>query len=106
MARFILRRAGIKPLLPALVAFVIVQTPDSAQAQNAAQVSAPSVRATALATARANILPSSARIERGRFSLTQTGPALNPQPEPSTRPCDAAAPAANPACRMIVYDLP
>jgi hypothetical protein len=113
MASFILKRAGINPLLPALAALVIAYLPDDAHAQVAqAQAGSPAspspspVRATALATARAVILPSSARIEQGRISRAQPGMALAPQPQRRTRPCDAATSATNPACRMIVYDLP
>ena len=113
MARYILRRAGITPLLPVLAALVIAHMPGTAYAQTAPAQGASSastspfpVRAAALATARAIILPSSARIEQGRLSLAQSGTARAPQPQRSSRRCDAAISVTNPGCRMIVYDLP
>ncbi len=105
-ARLILRRAGIAPLLPMLAFALLLMLPDGAMAQ--ATATASPIRATTIATARARILPSSVRIERGALHIADGGQfhRIDVQPQPSTRPCDPAAPSANPACRMIIYDLP
>ena len=104
MARLILRRVGITPLAALLVVILITMTPGMASAEPG------QVRTTALATARATILPSSARVEQGRIILTGTNPQnAHPAVQSTIRACDlapASQPAAPPICRMIVYDLP
>ena len=101
MARLILRRVGIAPLAALLVMILITMTPGMASAEPG------QVRTTALATARATILPSSARVEQGRIILTGTNPQnAHPAVQPTIRACDPAPQPAPAPCRMIVYDLP
>ena len=101
MARLILRRVGIAPLAGLLLMILITATPSMASAEPG------QVRTTALATARATILPSSARIEQGRIILTSaTREASHPTVQPTTRACDPAPQPVPATCRMIVYDLP
>lgn len=101
MARLILRRVGIAPLASACVMILVTATPSRISAEPSP------VRATALATARATIMPSSARIEQGRIILSGVGPtASHPVVQPTIRTCDAAPQVPAAPCRMIVYDLP
>ncbi len=106
VARLILRRVGIAPLLPSLAILALTASPQRAAAQTSGAQSP--VRATALATARATILPSSARIEQGALLVAQPGTstALPPQSSRSVRGCDPAPDSATSACRLIVYNLP
>ena len=99
MARFILRRLGIAPLAPAIALAMMLIPASGPRAENTA--------ARVTVTARAVILPSSARIQQGMLivaaSRSDSTPlvvrpverACGPVPEPTTAPC-----------RMIVYDLP
>ncbi len=108
VARQILRRAGIAPLVPALAAMLLFTHPDDAKAE-AGGASPNAGRVTATATARATVLSSSARLQQGGVQIVEAdsdGRLLVPPPRPSIRSCDTPArPDARP-CRMIVYDLP
>lgn len=108
VARQILRRAGIAPLVPALVALLLFTHPNDARAE-VGGASPDAVRVTATATARATILPSSARLQQGAVQIVEAGDhrrLLAPQVRSSIRSCDPPARPDAPPCRMIVYDLP
>lgn len=110
-ARLILKRVGIAPLLPALAALMVMAMPTGADAQSGAVARPPqgAGRVAASASARATILPSSARLEQGGLRVTQAGargPALALQPQVSNRPCETDPPSDAPPCQMIVYHLP
>lgn len=105
MARLILRRVGIAPLLSLFAAPLLAMLPaDPAQAQAMASS----------ARARVVILPQAVRVQQGMVSVSQPGDpqqvwrmAITP---PQQRACIAqdTAPAAQPepACRLIITDLP
>lgn len=105
MARLILRRVGITPLLSLCCALVLALHPaDPAQAQNAALT----------ARARVIILSQAVRVEQGRVDLLQSADERRsesaPMVQPRLRPCRAEDAPTDPApgqgCQMIVTDLP
>lgn len=102
MARRILARVGIPPLLAVLVMLgAMPQTVDAQDRQGLA------VRATA--TARAVIVTDSARLSAGRVArsarLTPDPRDISPPPLQTERPCELPHTSRAP-CRMIVIHLP
>lgn len=108
-ARMILRRAGIAPLVPALVCAVALGTATPGSAQSATPV-----RATALASARATIINQTVRSgpvagtgQAGRTVTTIVGQTERATACPA--PVVAGAPAAAAPCiryRLIIRDMP
>jgi hypothetical protein len=107
MARLILRRVGITPLLSLLSVPLLGLLP----AEPAhAQLSTTAARAQA----RVVVLPHAVRVEQGQVSVSRPGDTQQlwrmTLPPPQHRPCTAqdAAPAAQPepACRLVITDLP
>ncbi|MCU0728936.1 MAG: hypothetical protein MUF41_02360 [Sphingopyxis sp.] len=111
MARLILKRAGIAPLLGLALALVMPAATAPADAQPV----------TAPATARVIILPSSVQVRASGDIAVRGSGAQSPQPRPtvSERRCDPATPPAPvpetpaaptqvaPACRpLIVANMP
>ena len=121
MARIILKRVGIVPLLSVVAVVSVAATLMPNQAVRAQPV-------TIRATARAVILPSSVRVDAaGRVDVNNGGRSAdaprtaNIRPTISERACDrpgatapppprtdtaAAAGNATPRCRLIVADMP
>jgi hypothetical protein len=113
MARIILKRVGIAPLLALTLAVslpAILGPAEPVQAQAATP-------ARATATASATILPSSVRVERGVVTVRHGGATQGDQPVRPTyseRACDARGRGATEAgqsppttsCRMIIADMP
>ena len=106
MARIILRRVGITPLLSLMACAVVMTTaPDPASAQRAAV----STSATARVTVRSN----AARLVMGQLVSATVADQLSPLAlaSPAPRPSELACTAddrrtVGPSCRMIVSDLP
>ncbi len=100
MARHILRRAGIAPLVPAFAALLIA-APTPAEPQSTA-----STRVTA--TARVVVLPSSARIEAGRLIVRDGAhpETVVPRLPLMERACQAVPVDEERSCRTFVFDLP
>lgn len=105
MARLILRRVGIAPLLSLFAAPLLAMLPaDPAHAQASATA----------AIARVVILPRAIRVQQGQVSVSQPGggPAMwrMAMPPPWQRPCapQDALPTSHVAddCRMIITDMP
>lgn len=107
LARLILRRAGIAPLLPLFACAIVLFWPQAAAARSGAE--SPPVRATAHASARARIMPSSVQLAQGELRILRSGAqsTIVLPLQPSQRSCDGSAAVSGFAtCRMIVYDLP
>lgn len=112
IAHFILRRAGIKPLLAAML---VITSPHGIQSDTAKAATGSSVRVSA--TARALVVQSAVQINAGQLSLRRLevgDPAgLNLRDlrsagvQSTIRPCDALPrDSAEPGCKMIIYNLP
>lgn len=103
MARLILRRVGIAPLLSLFAAPLLALLPtDPVEAQQTR------------AHARVVVLPHAVRVQQGQVSVSRPGDTQQlwriTLPPPQHRACTAqdAAPAGQPepACRLIITDLP
>ncbi|QJQ32166.1 hypothetical protein GV829_06610 [Sphingomonas lacunae] len=102
MARLILRRVGITPLLSLLAGSLLVILP-------AHPASGQTMAAHALA--RVVVLPHAVRLQRGQVTIMRQGqPATITPPElslPVARPCLIDRDQlVNGSCRMVIVDLP
>jgi hypothetical protein len=112
IAHFILRRAGIKPLLAAMLA---IASSYGIQPDTAIAATGPSARVSAIS--RAVVVQSSVQINAGQLSLRRLeagqSAGVNLRDlhsvgvQSAIRPCDALSrDAAEQGCKMIVYNLP
>lgn len=107
MARLILRRVGIKPLLPMLALCPGILTVAEGTVAEAAERSSTRVAATA----RVQVVNNAARLQQGRLIIADapsdhSGLKLSP-PIWRERPCPAEDGIdPHPACRLMIADLP